>query len=720
MAFSPIAFVSPNYRDFKTHWVKPYIPGGTTPKVFALESDGGTQVAKLEINADGFLISAGEALVIPYIDGAYDLWMFPSEAEADANDTSNALRIADDILGVAGTGAKITPMTLAEAVANTSAVAGQIVQITDREDAQFTYLTGQTPNTYDIVAADKATLDLVLSTGGVSIDAFGASPSSTPATNQGAIQAAIDNQSVVYGLTGVYQHSGSFTGKSNLEFTGENGFTLQCETGFPQENQITFASGVSNIKIHNIIFDMQNTVNTPVLSQETKENSLDFEGCTDVQIYNNSFINTLSRGIRVDATVGIECENMEVHHNNFTNGSKGGFELRRFGRNIKAYNNVLTDSVDSSFGGSAAEKSIGISGAIGVDIYNNTVTQTNGDAGTIIVEFIDRQSEDVNIYGNKCYGCGENSIKVGASVGVDVYANYSHDAGSRGIYIEGCKDFKVHHNFIYDTIKNSIFLAEDGDTARVNEDGQVYDNQLIRANVGNNDIGSTVAAAWVTATTVTEGEIQTNSGNIYSAQSTGTTGATAPTHGSGIVSDGNINWEFISVTGSEDQDSYHIFTRGGGKNIKILHNVFIEDSLTSIANGVRSTDENIEVSANDFSQLRDGVIALRNDTASGRVLTIDNIALATELSGVATILQPATTVLVDPATILTSNFGLLIDTRTKLNGTVAYIYKTVGPNNKFTIRARDSSNNAPTVSIDLEVDWTWNATDASGTFAKTN
>ena len=88
--------------------------------------------------------------------------MFPSEAEADANDTSNALRIADDILGVAGTGAKITPMTLAEAVANTSAAAGQIVQITDRGDGQFTYLTGQTPNTFNIVAADKATLDLVL------------------------------------------------------------------------------------------------------------------------------------------------------------------------------------------------------------------------------------------------------------------------------------------------------------------------------------------------------------------------------------------------------------------------------------------------------------------------------------------------------------------------------------------------------------------------------
>lgn len=165
MAFSPIAFVAPNYRDFKNYWVKPYDPGTTTPKPFALESGGGTQVAKLEINKDGFLESAGGALVIPYIDGAYDLWMFPTEAEADVNDTSSALRIADDIIGVNGAiiaNTVISKHTLSEAVALLTAVDGQIVQITDRDDGQFTYLTGQTPNTFNIIAADATGLDLVL------------------------------------------------------------------------------------------------------------------------------------------------------------------------------------------------------------------------------------------------------------------------------------------------------------------------------------------------------------------------------------------------------------------------------------------------------------------------------------------------------------------------------------------------------------------------------
>ena len=100
MAYAPIAFTAPNYRDNANEWIKAYEPGTTTPKVMALESNGGTQVAKLQLNADGFIVSAGAALVIPYLSGAYDLWLFPTEAEADANNTANAIRLADNILGV--------------------------------------------------------------------------------------------------------------------------------------------------------------------------------------------------------------------------------------------------------------------------------------------------------------------------------------------------------------------------------------------------------------------------------------------------------------------------------------------------------------------------------------------------------------------------------------------------------------------------------------------
>jgi hypothetical protein len=97
MAFSAIAYIAPNFRDFKNDWLKAYEPGTTTPKVMALDSSGSPTVAKLQLNADGFIESAGGALVIPYIEDSYDLWLFPTEAEADANDTSSAERLADNI-----------------------------------------------------------------------------------------------------------------------------------------------------------------------------------------------------------------------------------------------------------------------------------------------------------------------------------------------------------------------------------------------------------------------------------------------------------------------------------------------------------------------------------------------------------------------------------------------------------------------------------------------
>jgi len=152
MALSPIAFISPNFRDFKNYWLKAYEPGTTTPKTMALDSAGVVTVAKLELNKDGFLESAGGALVIPYIDGAYDLWLFPTEAEADANDTVNAERLADNITPspiIDGIGS----MTIQEAIDSLAIGDGDLLIISDRDSAFFDVVLASTvtPNTYNIV-----------------------------------------------------------------------------------------------------------------------------------------------------------------------------------------------------------------------------------------------------------------------------------------------------------------------------------------------------------------------------------------------------------------------------------------------------------------------------------------------------------------------------------------------------------------------------------------
>ena len=97
MAFSATSYLAPQFQSYKFYWIKFYEPGTTSPKSIATDSTGGTLIAKAEIDNKGFFETAGGAVFIPFIDGFYDAYLFPTEAAADANDTSSAVRIADNI-----------------------------------------------------------------------------------------------------------------------------------------------------------------------------------------------------------------------------------------------------------------------------------------------------------------------------------------------------------------------------------------------------------------------------------------------------------------------------------------------------------------------------------------------------------------------------------------------------------------------------------------------
>lgn len=97
MAFAPIALTTPQYEDHPNEFLKAFIQGTVTPLVMATDATGGTTAAKFELDAQGFPKTAGGARLIPFINGDYDLWLFPTAAEADANDTTNAIQFADDL-----------------------------------------------------------------------------------------------------------------------------------------------------------------------------------------------------------------------------------------------------------------------------------------------------------------------------------------------------------------------------------------------------------------------------------------------------------------------------------------------------------------------------------------------------------------------------------------------------------------------------------------------
>ncbi len=107
MALAPVAYFSDPLEDYANQFIKFYEQGTVTPVAMATDSGGLTTLAKAEISGGGavpigFIKTAGDVIFIPWLAIAYDLWIFPTGAEADANDTSNAIQIADNIMSSSG------------------------------------------------------------------------------------------------------------------------------------------------------------------------------------------------------------------------------------------------------------------------------------------------------------------------------------------------------------------------------------------------------------------------------------------------------------------------------------------------------------------------------------------------------------------------------------------------------------------------------------------
>ena len=130
MAYVAIAGIAPQYENYPNWWLKAYEQGTTTPLAMALDADGVTTVSKLVLDLNGFINTDGNAKVIPYLDEAYDLWLIPTEADANANDLTNAVQVADNIDNIIRTVSFANYDDL-RAVGNASLVDGQVITVTD-------------------------------------------------------------------------------------------------------------------------------------------------------------------------------------------------------------------------------------------------------------------------------------------------------------------------------------------------------------------------------------------------------------------------------------------------------------------------------------------------------------------------------------------------------------------------------------------------------------
>lgn len=107
MAFGSVAGLSDPIEDYPGYWLKFYEQGTTTPLAMSTNDTGTPILAKAEVSSGGvvpigFIKTAGDVIFIPYLNKDYDGFLFPTEAEADANDTANAIQIANDAEPIGG------------------------------------------------------------------------------------------------------------------------------------------------------------------------------------------------------------------------------------------------------------------------------------------------------------------------------------------------------------------------------------------------------------------------------------------------------------------------------------------------------------------------------------------------------------------------------------------------------------------------------------------
>jgi len=161
MAYAPIALIMPQYEDYPNYWLKSYEQGTVTPLSMATDAAAGTTLAKSELDTQGFPTTAASARFIPFINGDYDLWLFPTEAEADANDTTNAIQMADNLntepvvytdafvfTGEIQSGYVVADKAEAVALSLTASDAGRKIFIISDDGGEFTIRYNATLSTY--------------------------------------------------------------------------------------------------------------------------------------------------------------------------------------------------------------------------------------------------------------------------------------------------------------------------------------------------------------------------------------------------------------------------------------------------------------------------------------------------------------------------------------------------------------------------------------------
>jgi hypothetical protein len=507
----------------------------------ATDSTGGTLIARAEISSGGtvpigFIKTTGDAIFIPYLSQAYDGWLFSTAALADANDTTNAIRLADDVAFLSNIS---SPDNTQEyeftSTIGTTSHPGIITGYTIRTNyfdsnrtlgsgAEFSY-TGTTTagKAGNVPDADGYFYDsdgkqfAVIQNSGVNIKWFGAYAADAGAVNVLAIQYAI-NYMFALGGGDVFVPSGNtfivdasnatssvpvIAMKNGVCLRGRGKIKVKDNTvpvGQPAIIGNDQTDGTTDIHVKHVTIDANDTNNT------NKSSSIHYGrplaggvGCTDSSIKGTRCLD--SSNIAIAARDG--CDNCQI----VGNRTKGG-----------AYGIQSAQSLDVLIDGNTVQ---GTDSENGIDVEGNDGTTGPSDWTGVISSNIVKNTAKTGIFietssyvtcvGNRIssptqWGIFLNRINsitrgdvinsniveggtsgcIGVSGVIEDYTitDNSLEGGTYGVWLSGGYYGKVNDNTIYNST-TAVYLEGLGERTKV------FDNTFRGCTNGINNASAT-------------------------------------------------------------------------------------------------------------------------------------------------------------------------------------------------------------------------------------
>jgi len=515
MALAPVALFSDPLEDYPANWIKFYEQGTTTPLAMAINSSGSPTVAKAEVSSGGvvpigFVKTAGDVIFIPYVDEAYDLYLFPTEAEADANDTSNAIQLADNVNYLQILPNRVGGILVDDLIADTNLLVGDFVSTVG-----YTTSGDGGDNDYEIVAGGTGTddgggfIDLdgglqakgLFPGGRVTVKQFGAIPDGTNLSAK--VQAAFDfgaQETIFPEDSGIYLCQTLNVTMNQRVIRGEGYPILQA---FATGNALFADTTGVDLLITGLALQ-----GVPGSAESSANRVMRFTSFTGIKIIDNIFRNCFERALYL-----IGCQQFEVSSNRFEDCSNGPYftGCKRGAINKNILNNSQQDLgtfkagiflqtfdvtfglnedvsvVDNKVNNYGNGQAIVCHGGAGITISDNTTNRVAQGINLNPAGNANNSFTDFTITGNRCKGVGAVAYAVTSDVGIVLSAtgsvsdnivvadntlrNYNLDELNQnlgGISVIGMDNVIIHDNAIKDCGVNGIvFSGADSNNANV-------------------------------------------------------------------------------------------------------------------------------------------------------------------------------------------------------------------------------------------------------------